>query len=244
MSKARFLGFSFVTPSFTNFMGIVREVFIFGDYYFKAKSSTPTIIDCGANIGTTTVFFKWLYPNAKITAFEPSPTAISALRKNIELNKFKDITVIEAAASDSEEKISFWEQPKKSGGSTAVRDVFRSKSSSTEFEEVTVHAVLLSKHVHENIDLLKMDIEGAEGIVIRELSKAGALSKIQNIIMEFHENESNKNNDLSEMISLLKSNGFKIVIFASEITPTSERMSRMPAHHFLLRASRPSAVEL
>ncbi len=238
LTEARFLSFTITTPSYSNFVGIVREVFIFGDYYFKAVTPKPVIIDCGANIGTTTLFFKWLYPEATITAFEPSPTAVGALRQNIDRNRLKDVTVVEAAASDSETTISFWEQTKKSGGSTSVRDVFDSKAANTVFEEVKVKAVRLSHYVKNDVDLLKMDIEGAEGVVIAELAAAGVLPKIKSIIMEFHENPSNRSNDLSEMVQTLKSNGYTIAVFASEITPSSERMSRMTVHHFLLRASR------
>jgi FkbM family methyltransferase len=237
-SHVSFAGLRFTTPSFSNFIAIVREVFLFGDYYFKAKNDAPLIIDCGANIGVTTLFLKRLYPNARVIAFEPSPVAVAALRKNISDNNIQNVTIVEAAVSNEEGTISFWEQPSKTGGSTAVRDVFESKSEATKFEEVSVRATRLSPHITEDIDLLKMDIEGAEGLVINELSMSGTLKRVKNIIMEFHENPDNRTNDLSTMITTLKENGFKIVIFASEITPSSEQMLRKPAHHFLLRASR------
>ncbi len=236
--SVRFMGMSFSTPSFSNFIAIIREVFLFGDYYFKATSITPVIIDCGGNIGVTTIFLKWLYPNARVTVFEPSPVAVSALRKNIDANKLSDVEVVEAAVSNEEGTISFWEQPAKPGGSTAVRDVFESKSKATQFEEVSVKAVRLSPYITEDVDLIKMDIEGAEGLVIQELHASGTLSRVKNIIMEFHENADNRSNDLSTMVSTLKENGFKIVIFASEITPSSEVMAKKNGHHFLLRAFR------
>ncbi len=236
--EVRFMGFNFYVPSFINFVGIVREVFVFGDYYFKATTSSPVIIDCGANIGTTTIFFKWLYPQARITAFEPSPIAVAALRKNIELNALTDIDVVEAAASNSEEPISFWEQPNKSGGSTAVRDVFETKANTAKFEEVSVKSIMLSTYVTGPVDLLKMDIEGGEGIVIQDLATHDSLKHIKTIILEFHESEENKSNDLPTLLSTLKKSGYKLVIYASEITPSSEKMMKRSGHHFLIRATR------
>ncbi len=237
-TRVRWQGYTITTPSFSNFAAIAREVFLFGDYYFKADNDTPMIIDCGGNIGMTTLFLKKLYPRATIRVFEPSPTAVQALRKNITQNHLTDVEIVEAAVSDTEGTISFWEQPSKSGGSTAMHSVVESKSGAAHFEEVRVRAVKLSTYVKEDVDLLKLDVEGAEGMIIQELHENGALSRIKSIIMEFHENETNKQNDLSTMIATLKRAGFTIVIFASEITPSSEVMAKKVAHHFLLRASR------
>ncbi len=236
--SVRFMGLEFYTPSYSNFVGIIREVFIFGDYYFKSDSPNPVIIDCGANIGVTTIFLKWLYPDARITAFEPSPVAVAALRKNIALNKLQNVEVIEAAATGDVGSITFWEQTAKPGGSTAMRDVFDSKSKTAKFDEVTVRGVRLSAYITGDVDLLKMDVEGAEGVIVQELARSGSLVRIKNIIMEFHENADNAQNDLSTMVTTLKQAGFRIVVFASEVTPSSEMMAKKHAHHFLIRAFR------
>ena len=130
-TSIRFMGFSVTAPSFANFLAIAREVFVFGDYFFNASTPAPVIIDCGANIGMSTLFFKWLYPQARITAFEPSPVAVAALRKNILDNVLTDVSVVEAAASGEEGTIKFWEQESKPGSSTAVKGVYDRKAEAT-----------------------------------------------------------------------------------------------------------------
>ena len=53
------------------FMYSVKELFIDEIYKFNPENNTPYIIDCGAYIGTSVLFFKDNYPDAKILAFEP-----------------------------------------------------------------------------------------------------------------------------------------------------------------------------
>lgn len=121
-------GYRISTDHFENFRGIVREVFLLGDYYFKSRVSQPTIIDCGGNIGLTALYFKWLYPNARLTVFEPAPENIRLLKENLERNGMKDVRVVEAALSDKAGTIKFWANEERPGGSTSTREVFESKS--------------------------------------------------------------------------------------------------------------------
>jgi hypothetical protein len=50
---------------------LYNEIFIDNSYYFAAENETPYIIDCGSNIGMSILYFKTLYPNSRILAFEP-----------------------------------------------------------------------------------------------------------------------------------------------------------------------------
>src|SRR5688572_17057445 len=58
---------SFLSPFW--FLHSVDEIFVEEVYKFKAESDHPVILDCGANIGLSLVYFKKLYPNAHIIAF-------------------------------------------------------------------------------------------------------------------------------------------------------------------------------
>ena len=58
-----------------------REIFSQGIYYFEADNDAPVIIDAGAHIGLATLYFKSLYPDARITAIEPYPRSFELLNK-------------------------------------------------------------------------------------------------------------------------------------------------------------------
>jgi len=70
---------------------LFREIFIQQTYWFEADSYTPTIFDCGGNIGISVVYFKMLYPRARVVVFEPDPGAFPLLQKNIEKNALADV---------------------------------------------------------------------------------------------------------------------------------------------------------
>jgi hypothetical protein len=74
---------------------------------------------------------------------------------------------------------------------------------------VDVRTVLLSDYVPEDgaVDLLKMDIEGAESGVLKELDNSGALSRVRRIAMEFHHNVPGAGR-LSAALALLERSGF------------------------------------
>ena len=60
---------------------LFKEIFLSNEYYFDTSKSDPKIIDCGANIGMSILFFKKLYPTSSIIAFEPNPYAFQSIRK-------------------------------------------------------------------------------------------------------------------------------------------------------------------
>ena len=65
------------------FYDTYKEVFETEIYKFNTNSSSPLIIDCGANMGVSVLFFSKNYPNAKIYAFEPDSTVLPFIEKNI-----------------------------------------------------------------------------------------------------------------------------------------------------------------
>ena len=60
-------------------------------YPFRPVRARPLVIDCGANIGVATLYFKTVAPEARVIAFEPEPTAYELLRENVERNRLTDV---------------------------------------------------------------------------------------------------------------------------------------------------------
>ncbi len=221
--------------SFNDLRVILREVFILGDYSVALENKAPVILDCGANIGISSLYMKERYPNARITAFEPSEKTFEILKEN--LAHLKDVTCVRAALGKQDGgTVQFWEMSGKPGGSTGIREVHETKSSRREFVPVDVPAAKLSTHINGPIDLMKMDIEGGEGIVLDELLESGKLQQIRELVFEYHYNPSNEQNRLSRILSLLEDNGFSLVIFGSDVRSSSEILKSKDAYHFMIRA--------
>src|SRR5436190_6322828 len=71
--RENFFGYKVKGYDYSALSFLFNEVFISNDYYFKSSPRQPVIIDCGANIGMSVLYFKKLYPQSKIIAFEANP---------------------------------------------------------------------------------------------------------------------------------------------------------------------------
>ncbi|MBI2564770.1 FkbM family methyltransferase [Candidatus Woesearchaeota archaeon] len=202
ITREKFLDFKIVFDTYENFHYLFQEIFVHQYYYFKTNKKNPNIIDCGANIGMSILFFKWIYPEAKIIAFEPNPKSFELLKKNIEQNKLKEITLVNAAVCDVEKNMKF----SVNGSQLSFLKTVKDKN-----EEVFVRAVKLSKYIDKTVDLLKIDIEGAEGKVISEIKSK--LKLVNQMVFEYHER--GNINSLSEILSNLKE--FKLVFAYSSM---------------------------
>jgi FkbM family methyltransferase len=180
-----------------------EEVFFEEEYFFQADSDTPVIVDCGSNIGLATLYFKTVYPKAKIIAIEAHPTTFAALESNVKDNNLSDVETLNVAAVGGDEKeISLMFSRPGDLRSTRIREMHGGE----ELQEIKVPAIRLSTILPESVDLLKMDIEGSEDEVIDEI--AGKLGQIKNVILEYHFTPGRGRKSLGEFISLLEGAGF------------------------------------
>lgn len=93
----RFLDFMFDVPDLPSFVWQFKEIFVDEIYKFQAQSDTPYIIDCGANIGMSCLYYKKLYPNSKILAFEADKHIANVLKQNMKTNHLNDVEIIDKA---------------------------------------------------------------------------------------------------------------------------------------------------
>ncbi len=135
-----------------------------------------TIIDVGAFQGEISLYFASKYPNAKIYAIEASPENFKLLKKNIGQQFFstKNIFPFNTALSSV-------------NGTTMVSIGGGSENTIVDVKDGTkTPCITLDKFIQDNsidkIDLLKIDIEGAEPMLFESIKKH--LEKIQVIYME------------------------------------------------------------
>lgn len=69
----RCCGFTVRINDGLNFYILYKDIFIKRIYHFEAQRPDPLILDCGSNIGMSILYFKHVYPKARIIGFEPDP---------------------------------------------------------------------------------------------------------------------------------------------------------------------------
>ena len=214
IKKEKIFGFKLSFFSYPAFLMSFDEIFIKKGYYFNSKKSNPFIIDCGANIGLATIFFKKLYPKSRIISFEPDKRVFEMLKKNIEINKLRNVELHNKAIYGSEGKIRFYFDSKNPASLAMSTDKKRMPKSS-----VKVDATTLSSYIKGEVDFLKMDIEGAEDAAIEELSRERKLGMIREMAVEYHHHIDEKKDKLSNILNILEKNGFGYQLSTSFESP-------------------------
>jgi FkbM family methyltransferase len=196
----------FRIPDALSFRHSFKEIFEREIYKFKASSAIPRILDCGANIGMSVVYFKKCYPNAKITAIECDPHILSLLKWNLAEQGLQDIAILDRAVSNSREPVFFAQE-----GADAGHVVEQSSPN----EKIRLETVLLDDLINEPIDFLKLDIEGCE---VDTLLACKKLNLVRNLFVEYHSFQGSSQR-LGELLDLLKANGFRYYI-STQICPS------------------------
>jgi len=201
-TSSRVLGLKVSFADFPTFAFLFREVFIKQEYLFKAGKK-PVIVDCGANIGMSVLFFKYHYPDATVYGFEPLPGNFRHLQQNIRRNHLSKVQVFEAAVATKNGRTTFYFDDANAEALTS--SMYASRSGKA---KVSVKTVRLSDFVKKvRPDLLKMDIEGAEFEVLKDMRSSGALRHVKSFVIEYHHNIGN-GTSLSEFLGTLENAGF------------------------------------
>ena len=80
-----------------NFFMQYKDIFVNRIYHFETASPAPTILDCGGNIGMSVLYYKLIYPQAKVTTFEPDPSVSGYLQDNVARHGMNDVQLVQAA---------------------------------------------------------------------------------------------------------------------------------------------------
>ncbi|WP_165486019.1 FkbM family methyltransferase [Frankia sp. Cppng1_Ct_nod] len=175
---------------------ILRENFVQRIYDFDYAANIPpptTIVDLGANIGLSALYFQARFPAARLLAVEPVADNAELLRVNARLNDFNWL-VEDAAIGAVDGSVTLYPNEWWSSSSTSA-DVAQAREGGSDrlegtlkLPEVPVRCVtvgdLLDRHGIETVDILKMDIEGAEAEVLRGTTPW--LARVRLLIIEIH----------------------------------------------------------
>lgn len=159
----------------TSDVELYKSILLESEYDHPISFSPRTIVDAGANCGMTSIFYANKYPEAKIVAIEPEPTNYAALVRNTML--YPNVIPMHAALWNIDGQVEvFPGGPKKRKWSFRVR-------TGNGFRAVTL-PTLMRENGMEAIDILKIDVEGAE----REIfSNCDWMDKVRLLAIELHD---------------------------------------------------------
>lgn len=177
----------------------------------KLKLDVRYIIDAGANIGTATVYMKSVFPEARIVSVEPEADNFAMLEKNIGVNGIKDVVPfkgglwnketwleVKSGFRDKERELSFY-----------VTEVGESEVTDNSILGITVEGIM-AKWSFPRIDILKIDIEGAERYLFANLEDCRRiLADVRILAIEVHEEVVDK----WALVGYLEQLGYKQITF-------------------------------
>ena len=180
-----------------------EDIFLRRQYEFASESPAPAIVDAGSNIGLAILFFKRLFPRATVVGFEPDPDTFELLTRNVEANRLDGVQIRNEALYDGRAELDLFGDPSAPGSPQMTTSGDRLSGAPKR-----VPATRLSEHVTEPVDFLKVDIEGAERVVLDELEQAGKLRLVRRMAIEYHLHMKAGEDGLAEMLATLERGGF------------------------------------
>lgn len=162
---------------------IFYQIFIQEDLALDYGEGASTILDCGANIGLSTIFYKRKFPKARIISVEPEKSNYELLLKNTK--NYVNIVSLKNGVSGSDCELSVIDI----GEGEASYRILENEKKGKMLE--TIHCKSINTIIEEfeiqQIDILKMDIEGSEKQCLFE-GDVKWLQKTKWFLLEIHEN--------------------------------------------------------
>ena len=170
-------------------LATLLQIFRNREYEFDVDGNVDVIIDGGANVGYSAVYFALKYPEARIIAVEPHPENFALLQKNIE--RFPNIEALQAALWYKDEPVGLWD-PEEGAWGFRVKQGTAASTETTEevagsdllISGVSIDAIL-SRYELGSIDILKLDVEGSEKEIFEHADSW--IDSVRVIVAELHD---------------------------------------------------------
>ncbi|NGZ02646.1 MAG: hypothetical protein CV090_06315 [Nitrospira sp. WS238] len=208
LKKERVFGFSVHCFNYRTMHLLFRVILLRNEYYFETSKEKPVIFDCGANIGLATLFFKWLYPDSEVYAFEPDRETFTLLKRNVEANHLIGVRLYNVALSDKSGTADFHVDCADPGSLRMSLNYQRMPKDTITVETLALSEMIGRQLPDRDIDFLKLDVEGAEDVVLQDLATTGRLKRVRELLIEFHHKIGGERAKLGSFLSTLETQGF------------------------------------
>lgn len=158
-----------------------KQVFVWKEYEYPLPFIPSTILDAGSNVGYAALWFIRKYPQAQIVSLEPESTNFSMLQKNTAA--YTNIQPVKAGLWG---RSCFLKIIPTDWGNWGFRTEETDVETADAIKALSVREIMQTNK-WETIDLLKMDIEGAERNVFDQGVEEW-LPKVKMIFLELHDN--------------------------------------------------------
>lgn len=222
-TEIRAMDLDLLIPDSASFLSTYWEVFVEKIYAFEFSRPDPRILDLGANIGLSVCYFKKLFPGAEVIALEADPNIFRYLTENVSRNRLTGVTTINKAAWNNAGKLRFMAE-----GADGGRIAIAGDKSQGEVEAIDIGDLLrsqLSKGFP--VDVLKIDIEGAEEAVLPACR--GLLESVKYLFVEYHADVS-RPQSLDLLLAVLRKEGFRFHIRSSSAMHTPQPFLKRQVH--------------
>lgn len=185
-------GLDFVLRLEKSDIKVFRQVILENEYQalvdiiIEKKVIVKTIIDCGANIGLTTLFLKKHFPECSIICVEPDKENADLCEENIEANKLLNVSVLNKGV---------WFRPAmlkinrnfRDGESWSFSLEETLNSNEADTEAISIEDIIIA-NCFEYVDILKIDIEGGERYLFKSKEYIqSVLKKVRCLVIEIHD---------------------------------------------------------
>jgi FkbM family methyltransferase len=174
---------------------LAREVCFTGMYeppvtrvFTQHAPAGGTVVDAGANWGYFTLIAAALCgPRGKVVALEPDPRQHASLTRNLALNDFDHVQALSAAAAATAGTVTLigYEDEAANRGVSRVRDTGDRPEGGHRYEVPALTIDTLTA-ASPDVDLVKIDVEGAEDLVLRGMRDGLAVRRYRAILLELH----------------------------------------------------------
>lgn len=166
-----------------DFFRLLAHGYEFREYRIPIECAPRTILDVGANVGVVSINLARKYPRARIYSFEPLPENFKLLQHNVA--QFPNITPIPfGLGAATRERTYYWSDDPRNLGGGGFHDHGPPNQKTSTLPVVSVTDALERFNI-ENIDIIKIDAEGAETDVLTAMP-AALLARVLAIVGELH----------------------------------------------------------
>jgi FkbM family methyltransferase len=193
------------------------------EIFFKSMDfSNKTVYDIGANFGEFTLFLaKATAPNGHVISFDPIQQNCDAIADNLSLNNLHNVNIIQKGVGSHKESRTFMVDPDATQQASFNEEIKKSIQGKSHVLEIMFEIDSLDSIIADQKlpvpDFVKIDVEGFELEVLQGMTNTLHKIKPQLFIENHGSNDSQKKENIANIVNILTSFGYKINHIETEV---------------------------